>query len=229
MIKQAKFGITWGIIFFLGLSFPRISEAGAYLVKKGDCLWNIARTWGTSVQKIQELNNIKGTLIYPGQLLKIPASGNKQKGINQPSNRNTITASQQSTGPARENVVNLITTARRFLGVPYRFGGTRPETGFDCSGFVQYVYSLHGIKLPRTASAQAITGIKVRDLRPGDLVFFATKKQDLIDHVGIYIGNNAFIHASRSRGITITSLQNIWYAPRYSFACRLLEKNLKPI
>ncbi|MDH7578457.1 MAG: peptidoglycan endopeptidase [Bacillota bacterium] len=221
-LNPAKVGIIGAIIFLFSLAFPRLSEAGTYVVKKGDSLWKIAQTYGTSVQKIQEINQIKGTLIYPGQLLRIPDSLNEQKKSNQPVQREMIPVSQQTPNPARQGDLNLITTARRFLGIPYRFGGTRPETGFDCSGFVQYVYSIHGIELPRIASSQATVGIKVTDPVPGDLVFFATQKSNLIDHVGIYVGNNAFIHASRSKGITITSLQDAWYGPRFAFARRVL-------
>ncbi len=219
--QPTKFGMMWGMIFFLSLSFPQISEAGTYLVKRGDCLWKIARMHRTSVQELQKLNKIKGTLIHPGQILKVPDPLNHQK-TNQTAAERINPVSRQQSHPARKEDSDVITTARRFIGIPYRYGGACPETGFDCSGFVQYVFSLHGIKLPRTASSQAATGIQVADLAPGDLVFFSTEKTGLIDHVGIYMGNNAFIHASRSKGITITPLQDTWYGPRYAFARRLL-------
>ena len=101
-------------------------------------------------------------------------------------------------GDLRQRVVNY---AKKYLGVKYVWGGTSPN-GFDCSGLVQYVYRQFGIKLNRVAADQAKQGTKVTraQLRPGDLVFFNTDSRSGIDHVGIYIGNNQFLHAASGRG-----------------------------
>jgi cell wall-associated NlpC family hydrolase len=112
----------------------------------------------------------------------------------------------------------LIKTARDFIGVPYLWGGTTPENGFDCSGLVMAVYQLNGLELPRTSRDQfdAGTPIEKEDLMKGDLVFFANGNNQPISHVGIYIGNNSFIHApGRGKKIRIDSLASGYYANRY--------------
>jgi cell wall-associated NlpC family hydrolase len=102
----------------------------------------------------------------------------------------------------RDWASDLVISSMGYLGVPYRFGGNSQETGFDCSGFTSHVYQhVLGIKLPRRASEQAqmsgMQNVDVADLKPGDLVFFNTLRR-AFSHVGIYIGNNRFIHAPRS-------------------------------
>lgn len=117
----------------------------------------------------------------------------------------------------------IIDFAKKFLGVKYVYGGTTPK-GFDCSGFVQYVFKNSGITLSRTAASQAKHGTKVSksDLVAGDLVFFSCNGGG-IDHVGIYIGNGKFIHAeSYRKGVTITELSDSYYARAYKTARRVL-------
>ena len=117
---------------------------------------------------------------------------------------------------------SIVATAKKYIGVPYLWGGVTPG-GFDCSGFVQYVYRLHGIQLPRTSSQQYQTGKSVSkaNLQPGDLVFFATSFGS-VNHLGIYIGNNQFIHSGSSTGVTITSLSNSYWSAWYVGAKRIL-------
>lgn len=118
---------------------------------------------------------------------------------------------------------NVLTSAKKQLGVPYRYGGTSPN-GFDCSGFVQYVYKQHGISLPRTTGTQFQVGkaVSKSELQVGDLVFFQTY-QPGPSHVGIYAGNSQFIHASSSKGVTFSSINDPhYYAPRYLGARRVL-------
>ncbi len=117
----------------------------------------------------------------------------------------------------------LIATAKSFLGVPYLWGGTSPS-GFDCSGYTQYVFKQHGISLNRTCETQYQQGIYVSksNLQPGDLVFFQNTYKSGISHVGIYIGDGNFIHASSSKGITITALSSSYWSPKYYGARRVL-------
>ena len=94
----------------------------------------------------------------------------------------------------------VVPTAEQYIGTPYRYGGTSPRTGFDCSGFVQYVYNIQGVNLPRTSRQMAGAGVAVepstRSLQAGDLMLFAQNGE--ISHVAIYAGNHRFIHSSSS-------------------------------
>lgn len=115
----------------------------------------------------------------------------------------------------------IVDTAMRFLGTPYRNGGAAPEDGFDCSGFVFYVFAQAGVAVPRTVEAQAHAGAEVGDLEPGDLVFFRTSGRGPT-HVGIALGPDRFIHAPSSRGeVRIEPLARPYWAQRYLEARRL--------
>lgn len=118
---------------------------------------------------------------------------------------------------------NLTRSAMRFLGTPYVFGGTRPS-GFDCSGYVQHVFAMLGMHLPRTADAQFDAAHRIaKVMEPGDLVFFHTYAPG-VSHVGIYLGNDKFIHSSSSHGVSIASLHSSYWAPRYLGAKRVFSQ-----
>jgi peptidoglycan DL-endopeptidase LytE len=113
----------------------------------------------------------------------------------------------------------IIQAAQDYIGVPYVWGGSTPE-GFDCSGFVKYVFETSGIELPRTSmQMHDQVGTAVTDLQVGDLVFFA---QAQINHVGIYLGNDQFISATSSKGVTIATLSSKYWGARYVGAKRVL-------
>lgn len=117
----------------------------------------------------------------------------------------------------------VVKVAKGFLGAPYRFGGSTIQ-GLDCSAFVRKIYEFFDVNLPRTAREQARVGMKVAkgDLTEGDLVFFNTRRA--FGHVGIYIGNNQFVHASsgkRDRHVRIDSLDKPYYNQRFIKAVRL--------
>lgn len=115
----------------------------------------------------------------------------------------------------------IVSNALAHLGVPYVFGGTTPS-GFDCSGYVQYVFRMVGISLPRTCDVQFEVGRAVSkdQLQAGDLVFFQTYEPGA-SHVGIYLGEGKFVHASSNTGITVTPLNSDYYGPRYLGARRM--------
>ena len=114
--------------------------------------------------------------------------------------------------------VRVVDYAKRFRGVRYEYGGSSPRSGFDCSGFVRFVYSHFGISLAHSSYAQFDRGRRVSRsaLRPGDLVFF-----DGLGHVGIYVGDDRFIHAPHSgTRVRIQTLAG-WYSSRFVGARRL--------
>lgn len=114
----------------------------------------------------------------------------------------------------------IASMAKRYIGVPYRWAGTT-ASGFDCSGFVMAVYAKSGINIKRLADEQFYHGKRIQreELSIGDLVFFETYTYG-ISHVGIYVGNNRFIHSSSSRGVTIDNLDDPYFKVRYRGACR---------
>ncbi|HEY4440804.1 MAG TPA: C40 family peptidase [Candidatus Elarobacter sp.] len=114
----------------------------------------------------------------------------------------------------------LTRNALRFLGVPYAMGGTTTRA-FDCSGYVQHVFAMNGVHLPRTADAQFAFGRHFNGTpKPGDLVFFQTYAPGA-SHVGISLGGDRFVHASSSHGVTVSSLHDSYWAARYLGAKRV--------
>jgi lipoprotein Spr len=111
-----------------------------------------------------------------------------------------------------------------YLGTKYRFGGNNKYTSIDCSAFTKTVYEeLFNIKLPRTAAQQYEFSERISkdELKPGDLVFFNTRRGVRVGHVGIYIGNNEFVHASSSKGVIKSSLDEDYYTRTYIGAGRI--------
>ncbi len=113
----------------------------------------------------------------------------------------------------RQDKVNaILATAKQYIGVRYQWGGSTPQTGFDCSGFTSYVFARNGITLPRMSRDQYTVGspVSFSNLQPGDLVFFSFAKNGVVDHDGIYLGNGQFINASSSKGVTIYTMGPYW-------------------
>ncbi len=117
----------------------------------------------------------------------------------------------------------IVADAKKHLGTPYVWGGSTPD-GFDCSGLVQYVLKQNGISLPRTTQEQVKVGraISKSDLQPGDLVFLQNTYRAGVSHVGIYIGDGKMIHASSSKGVTISDLSTSYYTQHYHSSRRIL-------
>lgn len=119
---------------------------------------------------------------------------------------------------------SLIKIAHTLLGTPYHYGGDSPESGFDCSGFIQYTFEQEGINLPRTSREQYKSAFPIsrRELKPGDLVFFRARHEHYVSHVGLYIGKGKFIHApSRSKQVSINSLDQKYWRKYYFSAGRV--------
>jgi hypothetical protein len=120
----------------------------------------------------------------------------------------------------------IVSTAESFIGVPYSWGGTSPQQGFDCSGLTLAVYKLNGLKLPRSSKDQFAVGIPINrsQLSKGDLVFFATSQGKKVTHVGIYLGEGQFIHApGKDKRIRYDSLLNGYFKTHFMGARTYLE------
>lgn len=129
-------------------------------------------------------------------------------------------------GTPRAGAANAVLfRAIALVGTPYRWGGNTPESGFDCSGLVGYVYrDAAGVSLPRTSSAMSELGrrkLAIDLLQPGDLVFFESGRD--IGHVGIYVGERRFVHAPNSGGtVRLDSLDGAWWREHFVFGKRVL-------
>ncbi|MDN7243137.1 LysM peptidoglycan-binding domain-containing protein [Planococcus sp. N028] len=193
---------------------PAASTTGTYKVVSGDTLSGIAHRHGISVTQIMNWNNLTSSNIRVGQTLKV----NNTLVATQPS---TTPVSAPVTAPKSSSTVNtIISTATSLQGIPYVWGGATPQ-GFDCSGYIYYVYNKAGVSVPRTNT----TGLDARSYdvskpQVGDLVFFKNTYRQGISHVGIYIGNNQFIHAGGDR-VQITSLNDSYWGKHFDSYKRL--------
>lgn len=160
----------------------------------------------------------------PSQLRKIVGPDGRvvelayEPGVDRSGDRHSLQGSRHG-----RLVSSVLRSANSFMGTPYSMGGTTSR-GIDCSGFTQRVFAMNGVKLPRTADVQFNAGVGVArgQEQPGDLVFFETYLPGP-SHVGIYIGDNKFIHASSSRGVTVSSLKETYYRSTYIGARRVLR------
>lgn len=169
-----------------------------YKVQSGDSLSKIAKDNNLTVSQLKSYNHLTSDTIYVGQVLKLTGD--------------TDTASSPQAKPSL-NADALIAEAKKYIGVPYVWGGSTPA-GFDCSGFLSYVFHAVGITIPRTVETIWNSMTPVSQPQKGDIVFFKTYTSGP-SHAGIYIGDNKFIHAGSSTGITISDLNNSYWKPLY--------------
>lgn len=234
----------------VGLCVGQASAETVYSVRDGDTLESIAEIHKTTTTEILKLNpHLVDKTFLPGVILLLPDNLSLQMererqrvvdpvvvaGVLQdPPKANAVAVTKEekqkieqerhrATLASRrgQRVKELSSTAHSYLGTPYLMGGTTRQA-IDCSAFTQNVYAAHGIKLPRTADVQYNVGERVPrgQEQPGDMVFFETYLPGP-SHVGIYLGDGKFIHASSSRGVTITPLNSYYFGPRYLGARRV--------
>ncbi len=119
----------------------------------------------------------------------------------------------------------VVRLAKAQLGIPYRYGGSNPKQGFDCSGLVYYTHNKAGVDVPRTSEQQyrAATPVASGDLKPGDLLFYRTNGR-LVSHVGIYVGNRQFIHAPNRKGaVRFAKIDEKFWTQRFVGAGRFTQ------
>ncbi|MEW6584745.1 MAG: LysM peptidoglycan-binding domain-containing protein [Nitrospirota bacterium] len=208
------------------------TDAKTYTVRKGDSLYRIAKRYDIRADELREINNLDTDALKPGQKLvlereTVPETARHYETLisqgeeEEPQIPKDLGESGDSQNPGITD--SLVLFAKKLLDIPYRFGGNS-ILGIDCSAYVQRVYGLIGVSLPRSAREQFTEGNPVdrSELSIGDLVFFRTYAS-FPSHVGIYLGNNLFIHASsRSKKVTIDSLETPYYLKRYIGAKRVL-------
>ena len=187
---------------------PGISFADTYTVKPGDSLWKISREFNTTVSNIQASNNLDSTFLKVGQQLIVSNNGGQS------------TVQSEQVSRSSDRVSTVLKYASTLIGVPYAAGGMSSR-GFDCSGYVKYVYDHFGIDLPRTAAGQYNMGQKVSsaEAKPGDFVAFRSGGH--ISHIGIYLGNGKFISATSSRGIAVDPVHGSYWGDKFLGFSRL--------
>jgi len=159
-----------------------------------------ARNESKTIVSVQEINEASST---------IPATSERKQVA--------LKASRSLYGKSN-NWSKVVETSKAYIGTPYASGGDSPA-GFDCSGFVHYIFQKHGLQLPRSSSEMYKMGNLVSDLKPGDLVFFNTNGNG-VSHVGIYIGSNQFISAT-NKGVKIDHLHSPYWGPKFLGAKRV--------
>jgi len=209
-----------------------------YIVRKGDNVWKIAHKFDMDVEDLKALNELDSDELKVGQRLYLEEKVDETNvenyqeilGRNVEEEIRKVAQSEEFTEQKTQDKV--IVFAKKMLNIPYKFGGNS-ILGIDCSAYVKKVYGLMGVELPRTAREQYKTGeaIDRDELSIGDLVFFRTYAS-FPSHVGIYLGNNLFIHASsKGHKVTIDSLETPYYFKRFIGGKRLLteaEKEEEP-
>jgi cell wall-associated NlpC family hydrolase len=221
--SRRAISIGLSALFLLGLT--GIASALTHTVKKGDTCSKIALRYHVPLKSLLHANGLRTrSIIRPGQRLNVPvktaqATPAKQTTPTAAAKQTTPTAAAKSTTQGQ----TIVNTAMRYQGVRYRYGGMSSR-GLDCSGLVARVLKDHGIRVPHNARALYAIGTPVKraDLKPGDLVFFHTTRAG-ISHVGIFIGNGKFTHASSGNNhqVRIDSLSSKYYNSRYVGARRL--------
>jgi peptidoglycan DL-endopeptidase LytE len=184
------------------------SSKTVYTVVSGDTLSYIAVKYGVSVRELKNWNSLSSDMIYVGQKLKIDGK------ISAPPPPSNNGGEESVSDNSSFNVNVLLKEARAQLGKPYVWGGST-TAGFDCSGFIYYAYNKAGLKINRLSSGGYYNrSYYVNNPKPGDLVFFENTYKKGISHLGIYVGNNEFLHAG-DNGVQITSLNNSYWKSKF--------------
>ncbi len=208
-------------------------EMDSYVVRRGDSLSGISEKAGLPVEEIKKVNGLRTASLKIGQVLylrkgELPLD-EKTEALEDEEDRLELSEGESEASAALGKWNNpeerslLVRVVKTFLGVPYKLGGSTLK-GIDCSAFVRKIYEVFNIQLPRTTREQFAVGKKVQknQLEEGDLVFF--RETGNRAHVGIYVGENQFVHASSySREVKIDYLDTPYYSKRFLRGVRVKE------
>jgi peptidoglycan endopeptidase LytE len=221
---------------------PKVKQAVYYTVKKGASLSTIAKKTGVPVKQLTAFNNVRPKNLRIGRKLVLAKSTHSSENGTEESSKDLLLNEEDATktgeladlekeNQAHEELLGkwhnaderqlFVKVATGFIGAPYRLGGSSVR-GIDCSAFVRKIYQIFDIDLPRNARAQSKVGISIdrKELVEGDLVFFRTRRS--LGHVGIYIGNNEFVHASSTnRVVRIDRMDTPYFQKRFQRAVRI--------
>ncbi len=191
-----------------------------YRLKRGESIENVANRFNVDMEEIVDLNGVKKKRLKTGSIVLIPKTDTEPE-------ETSVVPFDRPLKPWKNDEERgiLVKVAKSFAGAPYRYGGDTVR-GLDCSAFVRKMYEIFEVQLPRSAREQFCAGPRVdkEDLTTGDLVFFRTKRlAKYPTHVGIYIGDDKFIHSSSllSKGVKIDRLSDAYFARTYTGAIRV--------
>lgn len=186
------------------LTSSAVSGQEEYIVKAGDSLSKIAISLNMTISDLKALNNLTSDMIYVGQKLSVSS----QKDMSSEKQQTAVDGNSAA-------VSSLILEGMNLLKTPYLYGGSSPEA-FDCSGFIYYVFNKAGISINRLSSEGYYSRAHyVESPKPGDLVFFSNTYKPGISHMGIYIGNQEFIHASPTNGVEVANVNEAYYQKHF--------------
>ncbi|MGM9928364.1 MAG: LysM peptidoglycan-binding domain-containing protein [Bacillus sp. (in: firmicutes)] len=210
-----------GQVLKISNEFTGNNTSATHVVVKGDTFYSIAKKYNMSMSALQALNpqitNIN--LIYIGQTINISGGASSNSG----SSNNSSSNSGSTSSSWEVKADSIIATAKKYIGADYLYGASTSQTdAFDCSSYTQRVFQENGITLPRTSVEQSKMGqaVSFSNVRKGDLIFFDTDYDGVINHVGIAISSTSMIHCGSSTGVTISSINSYW-SPRISKVTRV--------
>lgn len=198
---------------------PSKPTAVSHTVVKGDSLSKIANQYNVTIKELKDWNGLTVDTIYIGQVLKLSSVASVPEG--ETVHNNGTSGAGTSSGTSKDPTANgqavnkkTVEVANSLVGTPYLYGGNTPE-GLDCSGLIYYAFNQGGLKIGRESSEGYFYGntTQVKNPIEGDLVFFQNTYKDGISHMGIYIGNNKFIHAGAD-GVEISDVTYSYWSTR---------------
>lgn len=200
--------------------------AQKYIAHTGDSLYNISRLHHVTIPELKAANKLTSDIVKDGQIFVIPPRDQAKEMEPAKEHKPIKNTNHMTVATQRQKILNQ---AKLYIGATYKFGATLAEAPkyFDCSSYTQLVFGKNGITLPRVSRDQAGRGTTVAQLEAGDLMFFTQKdlySDGRVGHVGIYMGDGSMIHASTSKGVSITKnvLQNPYWKQNYLYSKRVI-------